>query len=82
MNDERMTKPGFVAYATSKAALSGTVRNMVVELGAQVRCNAVCPRPAKSAICSAWILAHDNGACCVAFPGHQVVSIFKFVGVW
>lgn len=40
---ERMTKPGFVAYATSKAALSGMVRAMAVELGAQVRCNAICP---------------------------------------
>ena len=40
---ERQTKPGFVAYATSKAALSGMVRAMAVDLGAQVRCNAICP---------------------------------------
>lgn len=38
-----LTKPGFVAYATSKAALSGMVRAMAVELGGQVRCNAICP---------------------------------------
>lgn len=40
---ERLTKPGFVAYATSKAALSGMVRAMAVELGADLRCNALCP---------------------------------------
>ncbi len=40
---ERLTKPGFVAYATSKAALSGMVRALAVELGGQVRCNAICP---------------------------------------
>jgi len=40
---ERLTKPGRVAYATSKAALSGMVRAMAVELGREVRCNAICP---------------------------------------
>jgi NAD(P)-dependent dehydrogenase (short-subunit alcohol dehydrogenase family) len=40
---ERLTKPGFVAYATSKAALSGMVRALAVEMGGQVRCNAICP---------------------------------------
>lgn len=40
---ERLTKPGFVAYATSKAALSGLVRSLAVEMGGRVRCNAVCP---------------------------------------
>lgn len=40
---ERLTKPGFVAYATSKAALSGMVRALAVDLGGSVRCNAICP---------------------------------------
>ncbi|MBC7405204.1 MAG: SDR family oxidoreductase [Cytophaga sp.] len=40
---EKLTKPGFVAYATSKAALSGMVRAMAVDLGGRVRCNALCP---------------------------------------
>lgn len=40
---ERLTKPGFVAYATSKSALSGMVRAMAVDLGGQVRVNAICP---------------------------------------
>ena len=40
---EKLTKPGFVAYATSKAALSGLVRAMAVDLGGRIRCNAICP---------------------------------------
>lgn len=39
----RLTKQGFVAYATSKAALSGMTRAMAVELGARVRVNAIEP---------------------------------------
>lgn len=35
------TKPGFVAYATSKAALSGMTRSMAVDLGGRVRVNAI-----------------------------------------
>ncbi len=39
----RQTKPRFVAYATSKAALSGMTRAMAVELGQRVRVNAIEP---------------------------------------
>jgi len=39
----RLTKPSFVAYATSKAALSAMTRAMAVELGASVRVNAIEP---------------------------------------
>ena len=39
----QLTKPEFVAYATSKAALLGMTRAMAVELGSRVRVNAVCP---------------------------------------
>lgn len=39
----RLTKPGFVAYATSKAALSGMTRAMAVDLGGRVRVNAIEP---------------------------------------
>ena len=38
-----LTKPEFVAYATSKAALVGLTRSMAVELGSRVRVNAICP---------------------------------------
>lgn len=54
---ERLTKPGFVAYATSKAALSGMVRALAVELGDQVRCNAICP----AAIATPMLVAGFEG---------------------
>jgi len=38
-----LTKPGFVAYATSKAALVGMTRSMAVDIGRAVRVNAICP---------------------------------------
>lgn len=54
---ERLTKPGFVAYATSKAALSGMVRALAVELGGEVRCNAICP----AAIATPMLVAGFEG---------------------
>ena len=39
----RLTKKHFVAYATSKAALSGMTRALAVELGARIRVNAIEP---------------------------------------
>ncbi len=54
---ERLTKPGFVAYATSKAALSGLVRALAVEIGSEVRCNAICP----AAIATPMLLAGFEG---------------------
>ncbi len=39
----RLTKRNFVAYATTKAALSGMSRAMAVDLGSRVRVNAVEP---------------------------------------
>lgn len=39
----RLTKTNFVAYATSKAALSGMTRAMAVDLGGRVRVNAIEP---------------------------------------
>jgi NAD(P)-dependent dehydrogenase (short-subunit alcohol dehydrogenase family) len=38
-----LTKPRFVCYATSKAALVGLTRSMAVDLGGRVRVNAICP---------------------------------------
>ena len=39
----RLTKPRFVTYATTKAALVGLTRAMAVDLGGRVRVNAICP---------------------------------------
>ena len=39
----RLTKKNFVAYATSKAALSGMTRAMAVDLGKRIRVNAIEP---------------------------------------
>jgi len=39
----RLTKAGFVAYATSKAALSAMTRAMAVELGGRIQVNAIEP---------------------------------------
>jgi NAD(P)-dependent dehydrogenase (short-subunit alcohol dehydrogenase family) len=54
---EKLTKPGFVAYATSKAALSGMVRALAVDMGGQVRCNAICP----AAIATPMLLSGFEG---------------------
>lgn len=37
------TKPGFVSYATSKAALAGLTRALAVDLGGRVRVNTISP---------------------------------------
>lgn len=39
----RLTKRNFVAYATSKAALSGITRALAIDLGGRVRVNAIEP---------------------------------------
>lgn len=39
----RATKPGFLAYATSKAALAGLTRALAVDLGPRIRVNAIHP---------------------------------------
>jgi NAD(P)-dependent dehydrogenase (short-subunit alcohol dehydrogenase family) len=54
---ERLTKPGFVAYATSKAALSGLVRALAVDLGTRIRVNALCP----AAIATPMLVAGFEG---------------------
>mgnify|MGYP001821161196 FL=1 len=38
-----MTKPGFAAYASSKAGLVGLTRSLAVELGSTIRVNAIAP---------------------------------------
>jgi NAD(P)-dependent dehydrogenase (short-subunit alcohol dehydrogenase family) len=46
----RLTKRNFVAYATSKAALSGMTRALAVDLGPKVRVNAIEPAAIETAM--------------------------------
>lgn len=39
----KQTKPGFIAYATSKAGLDGMTRALAVDLGGRVRVNSIAP---------------------------------------
>ena len=45
-----LTKPGFVTYATSKAALEGLTRSMAIELGPKIRVNAISPAAIRTAM--------------------------------
>lgn len=56
----RLTKPDFVAYATSKAALSGLTRAMAVDLGGRVRVNAVEPAAVSTAMLRAGFEGQPN----------------------
>jgi len=49
----RLTKRNFVAYATSKAALSGMTRALAVDLGGRVRINAIEPAAIETAMLKA-----------------------------
>jgi NAD(P)-dependent dehydrogenase (short-subunit alcohol dehydrogenase family) len=49
----KLTKPGFVSYATSKAALRGLTQAMAVECGASIRVNVIEP----AAIATPMLLA-------------------------
>jgi len=55
-----LTKPGFTAYATSKAALSGLTRAMAVELGDSVRVNAIEPAAIRTPMLEAGFSDHPG----------------------
>lgn len=57
----RLTKPNFIAYATSKAALSGLTRAMAVELGSRVRVNAIEPAAIDTPMLRAGFIANPEG---------------------
>ena len=56
-----LTKPNFVAYATSKAALSGLTRALSVELGHRVRINAIAPAAIATKMLKAGFENDKNG---------------------
>jgi NAD(P)-dependent dehydrogenase (short-subunit alcohol dehydrogenase family) len=57
----RLTKRDFVAYATSKAALSGMTRAMAVDLGPAVRVNAIEPAAIGTAMLKAGFASNPQG---------------------
>lgn len=48
-----LTKPGFVAYATSKSALLGLSRALAVDLGGRIRVNTIQPAATETAMLKA-----------------------------
>lgn len=57
----RLTKRNFVAYATSKAALSGMTRAMAVELGTRIRVMAVEPAAIETPMLRAGFAGNVSG---------------------
>ena len=55
------TKPAFIAYATSKAALVGMTRAMAVDLGARVRINALLPAAVNTPMLAAGFAGNEAG---------------------
>ncbi|MFZ3140026.1 SDR family NAD(P)-dependent oxidoreductase [Polaromonas sp.] len=55
------TKPNFVAYATSKAALLGLTQAMAVELGASIRVNAISPAAIMTPMLQAGFEGNTDG---------------------
>ena len=50
---EQLTKPRFIAYATSKSALVGLTKSMAVDLAGKVRVNAISPAAIETAMLKA-----------------------------
>lgn len=57
----RLTKRNFVAYATSKAALSGLTRALAVDLGGRVRVNALEPAAIETPMLRAGFAGNTAG---------------------
>jgi len=57
----QQTKQQFVAYATSKAALSAMTRNMAVDLGGEVRVNAIEPAAVRTEMLVEGFAGNEEG---------------------
>lgn len=57
----RLTKPGFAAYATSKAALEGLTRSLAVDLGGRVRVNCLAPAAVATSMLEAGFKGNPGG---------------------
>lgn len=56
----QLTKPGFAAYASSKAALEGLTRALAVELAPHVRVNAIRPAALSTPMLEAGFTSHPE----------------------
>ena len=56
-----LTKPNFSAYATSKSGLLGLTKSLAVELGRQVRVNAICPAAIDTSMLHASFIDNPKG---------------------
>ncbi|MDD9950235.1 MAG: SDR family NAD(P)-dependent oxidoreductase [Zetaproteobacteria bacterium] len=72
----QLTKPQFVAYATSKAALSGLTQAMAVELGATVRINGIAPAATDTPMLRSGFTDFDaeSEALCAAHPQGRIAA--------
>ncbi|MBD3646462.1 MAG: SDR family oxidoreductase [Pseudomonadales bacterium] len=57
----RLTKPGFVSYATSKAGLVGLTRAMAVDLGNKIRVNCILPAAIETPMLKAGFSDNPSG---------------------
>mgnify|MGYP006082252299 CR=1 FL=1 len=57
----KLTKPNFSAYATSKSGLVGLTKSLAVELGRQVRVNAICPAAINTPMLHASFVDNPQG---------------------
>ncbi len=62
----RLTKPGFTAYATSKAALRGLTQATAVELGSRVRVNLIEPAAIETDMLKAGFEGNPEGLAALA----------------
>lgn len=57
----RLTKKGFVAYATSKAALAGMTRALAIDVGPRIRINAIEPAAIETKMLKAGFKENEEG---------------------
>ncbi len=57
----RLTKKGFVAYATSKAALSGMTRALAADVGSRIRINAIEPAAIDTPMLKEGFVGNEEG---------------------
>ncbi|WP_321413326.1 SDR family oxidoreductase [uncultured Desulfobacter sp.] len=57
----RLTKKGFVAYATSKAAIAGMTRALAVDVGHRIRINAIEPAAIETQMLKAGFEGNEKG---------------------